>query len=125
MAEHHEKEDRDFDRQLAGLAHMHGQRRVTKRVPSKMGDVVNDLIARRGYLQSATAAALRAAWAEVAGDKFAASSQVGTVRRGVLNIFVKNSVVLQELSFRKSDLLKRLQAAPSGDKIKDLRFRVG
>jgi hypothetical protein len=43
----------------------------------------------------------------------------------VLEVFVQNSVMLQEFSFEKARLLKRLQALDCGRKIRDLRFRVG
>jgi hypothetical protein len=61
----------------------------------------------------------------VAGDQLAARSQTGNVKRGVLEVFVQNSVMLQEFSFQKAKLLKRLQALDCGQKIRDLRFRVG
>lgn len=90
-----------------------------------MGEVVNDLIARRGYLQSKTAEALKYAWQQIVGEQLARCTEVGNVRRNVLDVFAKNSVVLQELSFQKATFLKRLQATECGRKIRDLRFRVG
>ena len=90
-----------------------------------MGDVVNDLIARRGYLQSKTAEVLKNTWQQIVGPQLARNTEVGNVRRNVLDVFAKNSVVMQELSFQKVKILKRLQATDCGSKIRDLRFRTG
>jgi predicted nucleic acid-binding Zn ribbon protein len=65
------------------------------------------------------------AWREVAGDKLAKHSRTGNIRRGVLNVFVRNSAVVQELTFRKSQLIKQLAKLNPGQKIRDLRFQVG
>jgi hypothetical protein len=42
-----------------------------------------------------------------------------------LEVFVANSVVLQELTFRKADLLRKLAEKLPQFKIRDLRFRSG
>ncbi len=115
----------ELSKEHSDLQRLYEQRRVRVRVPAKIGDVVNDLIARRGYLQTKGAKALREAWEQVAGEQLAARSQTGNIKRGVLEVFVQNSVVLQEFSFEKARLLKRLQALDCGRKIRDLRFRVG
>ncbi len=49
----------------------------------------------------------------------------GRLRRGVLEITVANSMTIQELTFQKQDVLKKLQAELPDAKIRDLRFRVG
>jgi len=46
------------------------------------------------------------------------------VRGGVLQIFASDSVTLQELTFRKRAILKRIQADLPDNKINDLRFRI-
>ncbi len=120
-----EQDARQFEQELNSLTRLHEHRRVYKRGPAKMGEVVNDLIARRGYLQSKTAEALKNAWQQVVGDDLARRTEVGKVRRSVLDVFVKNSVVLQELSFQKAKILKRLHTTEPGKKIRDLRFRIG
>jgi predicted nucleic acid-binding Zn ribbon protein len=117
--------DRDFEKDRDALARLHEHRRVYKRGPAKMGDVVNDLIARRGYLQSKTAEVLKNTWQQIVGPQLARNTEVGNVRRNVLDVFAKNSVVMQELSFQKVKILKRLQATDCGSKIRDLRFRIG
>jgi len=101
------------------------QRRGKGREPAKMGDVINRLIAQRGYLQTLGNEQLREAWMAAAGPELAGQTQPGNVRRGVLDIFASDSCLIQELTFRKPQLLaKLLQLAPNM-KIRDLRFRVG
>jgi predicted nucleic acid-binding Zn ribbon protein len=117
--------DAAYQRELAELARIHGLRRKRVRLPSKIGDVVNDLIARRGYLQTKSAAALRVAWRQIVGENLASRTEVGKVKRNVLEVFVKTSVMLQELSFQKAKILEQLQAMECGRKIRDVRFRVG
>ena len=49
----------------------------------------------------------------------------GKVSRGILEVFVTNSMLAQELGFAKKKLLARLQQLQPDEKIRDLRFRVG
>jgi len=101
------------------------QRRGKGREPAKMGDVINRLIAQRGYLQTLGNEQLREAWQAAAGPELAGATQPGNIRRGVLEIFAGDSCLIQELTFRKSQLLARLSQVAPEMKIRDLRFRVG
>ncbi len=92
--------------------------------PKKIGDIVAGLLARKGYARVQSASACEDAWKEAAG-KLAAHSRPGLVKRGVLEVMVRNSAALQELTFQKKKLLKRLQEKLPDEKITDLRFRVG
>ena len=47
------------------------------------------------------------------------------MRRGVLEVWVQNSTLVQELSFEKTRLLKTLAQLVPDEKIRDLKFRVG
>jgi predicted nucleic acid-binding Zn ribbon protein len=90
-----------------------------------MRDVLSQLLAKRGYAQVQTAAGCTAAWREAVGDKLAADTRPGNVRRGVLEVLVRNSVSAQELGFLKSKIVKSLMRLVPEQKIRDLRFRVG
>ncbi len=94
------------------------------RGPKKIGDIVAGLLARKGYARVQSANATEDAWKEAAG-KLAAHSRPGNVNRGVLEVIVRNSSALQELTFQKKKLLTRLQEQLPDAKITDLRFRVG
>ena len=95
------------------------------RGPEPIGDVLAQLMARRGFAAVRSAAACEAAWREAAGEPAARYTRVASIRRGKLEIMVANSTLVQELSFRKQALLKALGARLPDQKIKDLRFRVG
>ncbi len=96
-----------------------------KHGPRKLGDVVANLMARRGYGRETGSAQFDEAWSKVAGSQVAKKSRVGNLRKGVLEIVVSNSTTLQELTFVKQQLLDQLVRETSGTSIQDLRFRVG
>lgn len=92
--------------------------------PKKIGSLLSQLMSRRGYAQIFASDALQAALEAEVGLSLASSVRVGKVRGGVLQIFASDSVTLQELTFRKRSILKRIQADLPENKINDLRFRV-
>ena len=95
------------------------------RPPRQIGDVISNLLARSGYAEVQSNAALQQAWAEAVGESWARYSRPARLRRGVLQIVVQNSIALQELAFQKSQLLRRMKEAFKDEKIRDLRFQVG
>ncbi len=84
-----------------------------------------DLMARRGYGQAEWRDQAAAAWQEAAGLHLGRKSCPGNLRRGILDIVVQSSSVLQEMTFQKIGLLKKMQQRLPDAKISDLRFRVG
>src|SRR5437762_11533843 len=99
-------------------------RRKSVRIPPPrpMRDVVSQLLAKRGYAQVQTAATCDAAWREAVGEKSAADTRPGNVRRGVLEVLVRNSSVLQGLAFEKTRIVKTLTKLIPDHQIRDLRF---
>jgi predicted nucleic acid-binding Zn ribbon protein len=95
------------------------------RQPKPVAEVIAQLIQRRGYAQVRTGGQWNEAWAAAAGERFAAVTEVGQLRRGVLEITAANSLVMQELGFEKERILAELQTALPDAGIKQLRFRVG
>ncbi|MCA9270806.1 MAG: DUF721 domain-containing protein [Planctomycetales bacterium] len=95
------------------------------RGPQRAADIVAQLMARRGYGRVQSAAIAAEAWQSAAGDRFGRHSRPGGVSRGVLEVFVRNSAVLQEMTFEKKKVLKRLIALLPDEKINDFKFRVG
>ncbi len=93
--------------------------------PVRIADVVSELVARRGFARLRTAEAFESAWREAAGALLAGYSRVGELRRGRLEVTVANSTLVQELTFQKPAILKRLGEQLPGERIRDLRFRVG
>ena len=101
------------------------QRRHYARKPKKISDVLAQLITARGYGRIQANADFTSAWQAAIGPALAKYTQLGQLRRGVLEITAANSMTVQELTFQKQDVLTRLQAEVPDAKIRDLRFRVG
>ena len=93
--------------------------------PELIGDVLAQLMARRGFTRVRSAAACAAAWREAAGEMAARYTRVGGLRRKKLEVTVANSTLVQELSFRKPALLAAMARLLPDERIEDLRFRVG
>ncbi len=101
------------------------RKRVYIPPPKSVGNVLSQLLAKRGYAQVQTAATCDAAWREAVGSKLAIDTRPGNVRRGVLEVLVRNPSVSSELGFLKAKIVKTLTKLVPEQKIRDLRFRVG
>ncbi len=101
------------------------RRQYYQRGPQRIADTLSGLMARRGYAQEHSSTQRDAAWQQAVGDALAKHSRPANVQRGLLEITVRNSAVMQELTFRKKQLLKRLVKDLPDLKIRDLRFRIG
>ncbi len=74
---------------------------------------------------SRVSAAFETAWRTAAGEFLAGQTRCGQMRRGVLEVAVASSILMQEITFRKAALLKELTRLLPDAQIKDLRLRVG
>lgn len=90
----------------------------------KIGTIVSQLMSRRGYASVAVDHAMTASVAASVGPALAGSFQVGKLNRGVLLIHVIDSVVMQEFTFQKRQIIKRLQKDHPQTKLKDIRFKI-
>ncbi len=93
--------------------------------PRKIGDVLAQLIARRGYAREQSTAAIEGAWQQAAGQQWSAVSRASVLRRGILEVLVSNNLLAQELGFQHDELIARLQQLSPQSKITKLRFRIG
>jgi len=100
-------------------------RRSARGEPQRIGNVLAELMARTGFAGRQAAAACEEAWRDAAGPLVAAYSRPGRVRRGVLEVVVANSALVQELAFEKAHLLEVLQRRLPEQGIRNIRFRVG
>ena len=96
-----------------------------QRYPRRIGSIVNQLMARRGYAQVQSTIEMEQTIKATVGEELAKACQPGNVRRGTLEIGVGDSVAVQELSFHKRALVKAFQKEFPASGIKDIRFRVG
>lgn len=115
---------------LADLEHRRGkqQRGFYGRQPKRVSNVIAQLVQRKGYAQVRAASDREEAWRkalEAEGcEAWADSTRVGPLKRGVLEIELSNSLMMQELSFLKENLLKQLTNSLPDDGIKQIKFRV-
>lgn len=92
--------------------------------PQPIADVLGRLMARRGYARVQSGEELREAWRTAAGP-LAAHTVPGKLSAGVLQVVVRHSTLMQELTFAKNEILSKLCGLLPDQKIRDLRFRVG
>jgi predicted nucleic acid-binding Zn ribbon protein len=116
---------RPADEEIRQLHEEVARRQFFPRGPQPIAETLSLLLARRGYAGVEAAAEREEAWGAIVGDKMAAYSRMGNVRRGVLEVIVGNSAALQELTFQKKHLLDKIAAALPDQKIRDVRFRIG
>lgn len=109
----------DFERRRAAQ-----QRRFYARRPKRIDNVLAQVVQKRGYAQVRAAGERDEVWQAIAGE-VASTTRVGALRRGTLEILVPNSLLMQELTFRKEELLTKLQKALPEAGIKQLKFRFG
>jgi predicted nucleic acid-binding Zn ribbon protein len=93
--------------------------------PKRIGNIVAELVARRGYARVMAATSCAEAWASAAGPVFTKFSRAGSIKRGVLEVFVANSTMMQEMTFQKTALVKKLIELMPDEQIRDVKFRVG
>ncbi len=65
------------------------------------------------------------AWEEAVGPQVAAAAKPVSLRGGVLLVYVRNPVWLQELHLQREVLLRRVQRLPAGHSVRELRLKVG
>src|SRR6478736_7815529 len=96
------------------------------RGPRPLSDVLGELFASRGYGRLRAQKELEEAWNAAVGEPGCRQTRIGEVRRGILNVTVAHSTLLEELAaFRKPALLAALRQNATGTVIHDIRFRVG
>ena len=77
------------------------------------------------YDREQSAGRLATVWEEIAPPSFKNRSRAGGVRRGVLEVVVSHSALVQEMGFHKEEVLRRLGEAVPAEGIADIKCRVG
>ncbi|MFN5300057.1 MAG: DUF721 domain-containing protein [Planctomycetaceae bacterium] len=96
-----------------------------EREPRRLGSVLSELFALRGYGRRETNDQLQAAWRTAAGETVARQTRAIEIKRGVLHVAVAHSPLLAELTgfFRRPLVAKLAELAPEL-RIKDVKFRL-
>ena len=95
------------------------------RGPENLSDILGRLFTSRGWGRKNDRLRLESAWAAAAGEEVLKDTAVLGMRRGVLEIAVRNATLMSELTnFHKRTLLTKLRAAMPGVTLTDLKFRA-
>jgi hypothetical protein len=87
-----------------------------RRGAKPLSDILGELFATRGYGRLRGLKELEDAWNAAVGEPLCHQTRVGEVRRGVLNVTVAHSTLLEELAaYRKPALLAALRRDAFGD----------
>jgi predicted nucleic acid-binding Zn ribbon protein len=98
----------------------------SRRGPRPLSDILGELFTVRGYGRLRARQELESAWNAAVGEPYCHQTRLGEVRRGVLDVTVAHSTLLEELAaFRKPALLVALRSGALATTIRDIRFRVG
>ena len=84
-----------------------------------------DILARKGLGRHEATIELDKVWAKIIEKPLAEITRCGRIRRQQLEVVVENSTAMQELTFRKQELIELLNREIPQQKLKDIRFRVG
>ncbi|MFO0937958.1 MAG: DUF721 domain-containing protein [Gemmataceae bacterium] len=95
--------------------------------PENLSDILGKLFAARGWGRRSERARLEQAWSEAIGPEFGGDTRVAAARpRGIIEIEVRNPILMQELAhFHKRRLIGLLKAKLAGQAVNDLKFRAG
>ena len=105
--------------------HTTQQRRTYHRKPKNTENLINQIITRRGIAAEQSNHQLQGIWDSIVPGDVANQTKVGSVRRGILEVTVGNSGLMQVLGFSKDEYLKQLVQQLPNQNIKDIRFRIG
>ena len=100
------------------------RQRRSRTVAKPMSGFVRRWLSDHGYAETQAAAELEAHWRQAVGPELAPLTRIGSVSRGKLLVEVANGTVMQELHFRKKQILTALQSTAGGQRISDLRLRL-
>ena len=98
---------------------------MNKRGPIPVANIVADLLSRNGLGQPQAVGEIEKIWREVVGDELASMTRCGKIQYKKITVIVTNSMVMQELTFRKQEILEAFNRKMKNDLIQDIRFRVG
>ena len=94
-----------------------------KRVPEPIEKILNDVLTHYNLKNKTEQYEAVEVWEEIVGEQIAKISDAEKVEDGVLFVSVTNAPWRAELSFRKKDILKKIEAKIGKDKIKSIRFK--
>ncbi len=98
--------------------------RDRNRPPARLGEVMANLVQQRHWSARLSQEAAVAAWPAVVGEELARHCVALRVRAGTLHVAVRSGTWATQLTFFRTDLVRRLKAAGCAS-VRDIAFRVG
>src|SRR6516164_4313006 len=98
----------------------------SRRGPRPLSEILGELFTVRGYGRLRARQELEDAWRAAVGQPNSCQTQLGEVRRGVLNVTVAHSALLEELAaFHKPLLLAALRCGAPDSQTDHVPLQVG
>src|SRR5580704_12604492 len=98
----------------------------SNRGPEKISDILGRLFTSRGWGRKNERMRLETAWVDAAGEQLIKDTRLMGIKRGVMEIEVRNAVLIQELTqYHKRGLLGKLRKSLPGTTLTDVKFRAG
>lgn len=116
-----ENEEREFEQ----ADRLIKARQIFKRQPKKAGTLAGRVIGRYGVAAEQGTQDLEHAWKEATGKEFDGLTQVGSKKNTRLEVICSNSMVMQQLAFKKKQIIQDLNQLNPTAQIKELTFRIG
>ena len=88
-------------------------------------EIISEMMENKDFKKAITRSNLYKFWSNVAGEKFSAKSKpYSMIGGGVMVVACENTVVAQELTLRKAQILKKMQPYMKSLRIsvKDIKF---
>ncbi len=93
------------------------------RRPKRTSDLISKVIARRGFAETRRNEQLEQVWIDIVGQELARKTKLGSIRKGVLQVFLTCTNAKQHFSMIKDSLVEDLKHNYKG--IEDIRFKIG
>lgn len=94
--------------------------------PESIKEILARVFTLRGWGRRSARLHLERAWADAVESNHREQTRVMCLKRGIMEVEVNDSVLMQELSsFHRRRLLEKLKKSLPNEHVKDLKFRAG
>jgi predicted nucleic acid-binding Zn ribbon protein len=100
-------------------------RRRRRSEPEAVSNVLSRWLGRQQIQAELCQYALWTKWDEIAGERLAARTRPTSLRDGQLTLVVASSAWLNELSFLRGELVRRINEVLGREEVKTIRFLAG
>ena len=116
-----DSEEAEFKEKAASVA----KKQIHARRPKKANEIINRLLARKGYSQTQSHQQLQEIWEKTVGPRMKEQTRAIGIKAGSLTVMVQSAVVNQEMAYQKKELLSKIKNSAIGSRVKNIRFKIG